>query len=490
MKKLFICLLSIVSLFSVLGLSGCGKGKNKVTQADVTLWLNGMSASSTIDDNYTYNFTGEIIFTGSDGATTTYEADGKESRNGNKFYSYNNEYEVLADGTKQVQSEELYAIKLVDDNGTTRTKRLQRVKQHDGSGNDKSNGYFVAPNEAEEEIEYSPSQIFNYKCLSGVTTYDEIKNAIQTWMSESENEQGNISFTFKKNTDKSLALKFTISCTKEYTDYEDDLCNETTSESHEFVIKNNALTKYTTISDEKYNYPNNASKNYTEKQTNIVSYSYNDFDETYYNSIDMTTENNYYDYVGRVDFYYNGYLYNTSMYVPVGDSFDADDVKNCLVEWDNNCNYNTLIGRLDYSDPDYDDVTDEEKAEWIKESQAENAKFMSAMELFVDAEMTIPFTNEMTINESDQTITIYIKLTAPQDDAWVISVVPSRYNVGVMFVRFIQDCAHQQDGSLTFDSNSRLSAFPVVSVDGGAPSADGKYTFEKGTVHIFVCENI
>lgn len=106
--------------------------------------------------------------------------------------------------------------------------------------------------------------------------------------------------------------------------------------------------------------------------------------------------------------------------------------------------------------------------------------------------MTKPFqsiTMEEYTGDNAPEYNLYIKITPPEGDAWVISYVESNNNKGTFFIRYIQSCAHYQDGTLKFDANQRLSGYPVIKVDGGEPSEDGQYVFESGSLHIFYCEN-
>lgn len=497
MKKLFIYFLAITCFISMIGLTACKKDESPdetnthqaINAEHLTTWINSINLARTVSDNYTSKFDGKTDFIYGDNTKESYLSQGEEARAGNKFYATMKEYQLGSDNSKNLQDEELSAIKLVDDNGTTRTKRYESVKIYrQGSTHTQIRGTYVAPDQAKTRMEYNPSQTVDNLDLTDASSYDDVKETFASWwLKAGGNSTDTITYLSKKNDDNSISLTFTVEYSMERIDDDNDNYTLSSTESFEYIVKDNSLFKYIYSDTQNHVYPNNADKNYIEKNNQASTFTYNAFDESFYNSIDVSTETTEHTYVGYVKIYYNGYICSSSMYVPVGDSFNAEDVKHYLVDWNRNSYYNALIASEDYSDSAYDNISDEEKAEWIKESQEKNAKFMSAMELYTDPEMTTPFSNSLTINEYQETFTIYIKLTAPEEDAWVISVLPStnENTPNQFYIYMIQGCAHQQNGTLTFNANLRLS-YNVVSVDGNEPNADGQYVFEKGTIHIFV----
>lgn len=501
MKKLFICILAIISFASMLTLTACKKDSNNdnstpttitISEADLSAWLSGMQTARTTQDNYTCTVVDEKTYIESDNSKSTYISNNEEARSGNKYYLISKKYSQDDTQPKNLISEQTFAIKTVNDNGTTRTKRYLAEKYYNRPEADDIKGYYVAPDTAKDLTLYSPSTMIEDLNLPTEASYEKILNMFKEWWFEDEDESNFTSkLSLEKDEDNSICLTFSVNYSYTQMDYDDNQYTNSGTESHKYLIKNGMLTHYLYSDLSVYDYLAQPNYNYTEDSSITFTFTYNNFNEDFYNSIDVSTETTENLYTGYVNFYYNGYEYGVDMKVPVGDSFNAEDVKNFLVGWDKNCGYNTLIGRLNYDDPAYDDYSEEQKAEWIEESKAENLRFMNAMQLYIDPEMTKPFTSDITINEYKENINIYIKLTAPEDTAWVISVIPSRNDATLnqLYVRFIQAGISNADNTVSFNANSRLSGFPVISVDGNEPSADGKYIFEKGSVHIFICEN-
>ncbi len=467
-------------------------GKTEYTdEENLAYWLAGMKNASERNDNYTFSFSGKNV--------TTYETDTerslsqeKESRSGNKYYRWSKEYDVEDDESLTETYAELTAIKTVSDNGVTRTKRYEYVKMFSPDGEDIDEaGYYVAPDEAAEKREYSPSQFVEGFGFSPEQTYEQVCKAFENcWKSESDNTRFIFEFSLKRNDDGAVTFAADIKSARQGTDVGELKYSFIGQETYSLTVKDGKFTKCHSLANVKYDYPDNEEENYVSNDESTTNYTYDDFDEKYYASIDVTTEETYHEYVGYINFFVNGYSYNTRMSVPVGEKATADDIKKYFTDWDTHCNYNTLISKENYDDEYYDDVDEETKKEWIEESKAENAKFMAAMQVFTDAEMTKPL-DGLTISEVDEEFTVYVKLTPPQDDAWVLCVIPSNNenHKGEMFIRFIQGCANRQDGTFSYNSNNRLSSYPVVSVDGETPAPDGLYIFEGGTIHVFICEN-
>ncbi len=509
MKKLLLSLLSFTfCLTMALGLFACN-GKNNgntsgngssasgggtkpgyTAEENFDYWLTGIKAAHLCNDNYTYTFTGTRSYTDADG-TANYLSQEKEARSGNKYFHYANEYFVEEDESLSEKYKEITAIKVVDDNGTARNKRYRYMQNFEPNFEDvQKHGYYVAPDEAAEQIEYTPSEFIAEIGFDKTKNYEEACAAFKKiWYGEEKEDSGDLTFSLTRNKDESVTFTAKGEYTVQDTDLQGSSYTLNKTETYKYTVKGGKFVNYSVLENGEYDY-GDEEQNYTTASDFSSDYTYDDFDEAYYNSIDMTTDGTYHEYVGYINFYINGYLYNSSMRVPVGESATADEVKKYFTDWNTHCNYNTLIRKESYDDEAYDSVSEETKQEWIAESKAENAKFMAAMQLFTDAEMTKPFSS-LTVNEGDEKFTVYVKLTPPDDDAWVLCVIPSHseYRKGQLFVRYIQSSAHKQDGTLYYNANNRLSGYPVESVDGEAPAEDGIYYFAGGSIHIFVCQN-
>lgn len=490
MKKILTCVIAVAIIASSC-LTACKPHPRKESDNDkFAYWIEGIRYSVTVDDNYTFSGKGtETYRYEAYGETRTYYEE-TEARSGNKYYRFAENYDVDESGDKTLVYSEISSIKVVDDNGVIRTKKYDYSKEEGEEA--KARGSYVAPDTAKEKAEYSPKQYLAESGFDKATTSEEVFTSFtEWWYKEKEERNDKLSFSVKRNSDGSVSAIFECKYTAKWDQSEATFvgdCNDV----FEYVVSGGKFVKYKERSKYVCTCADNPSLNYTETDDSESTFLYGAFDEEYYNSIDVTTEETGNDYYGYVYFYMEGYLYPVTMYLPVGKTADTEAVKAALVDWNRNCNYNTLIGKLDYGDSVYDYATDEEKAEWIEESKAKNAKFTDALAIYTDSEMTKPFqsiTMEEYTGDNAPEYNLYIKITPPEGDAWVISYVESNNNKGTFFIRYIQSCAHYQDGTLRFDANQRLSGYPVIKVDGGEPSEDGQYVFESGSLHILYCEN-
>ena len=164
MKKLLLLLIAAAFCSSVtFGLIACkpdepggGTPTEPTVEENFEYWHAGIKDAVTCKDDYTYSYTGNQYFTDKDG-TAEFLAQEKESRSGNKYYRYYNEYEVGEDSKLIDKQKELVAIKVVDDNGKTRTKRYEYAERFEPDADDaRKLGYYVAPDNAAEKAEYKP----------------------------------------------------------------------------------------------------------------------------------------------------------------------------------------------------------------------------------------------------------------------------------------------------------------------------------------------
>lgn len=102
-------------------------------------------------------------------------------------------------------------------------------------------------------------------------------------------------------------------------------CSISQTSDCSFTVKDGKLSGYHIAFNDVYAYPD-GNGNRSERGEDSVVFTYGDFDNALYESIDVTTEVTYHEYVGSVKFYINGYEYNSGMPVPVGDSVVADDI--------------------------------------------------------------------------------------------------------------------------------------------------------------------
>ena len=154
-------------------------------------------------------------------------------------------------------------------------------------------------------------------------------------------------------------------------------------------------------------------------------------------------------------------MYSPTMYVPVGDTVTNADVMNFFGDFDTQSTFITIRSEV----------------------------LLPQISIFIDKAMTTPFT-AITVDEYRGRTMLYVRMTPPTDKAWVISVIDiydENNNYKYQMIRYVQGTRSQGDTAY-FNADNSLSGHRVISVDGGEPSVDGKYYFDKGTIHVFVIE--
>lgn len=117
-------------------------------KADFAEWLVGHKNTLAYNGVYTVRSTDKYIVTGDEAMSNIEEV--TETRDGNKYLRLRRTYEMDADGnvaTTPIGTDTL-CIKVVDDNGTMRNKRLEASNSADGENS--REGAWVRPTEADE----------------------------------------------------------------------------------------------------------------------------------------------------------------------------------------------------------------------------------------------------------------------------------------------------------------------------------------------------
>lgn len=117
-------------------------------KADFAEWLVGHKNTLAYNGVYTVRSTDKYIVTGDEAMSNMEEV--TETRDGNKYLRLRRTYEMDADGnvaTTPIGTDTL-CIKVVDDNGTMRNKRLEASNSADGENS--REGACVRPTEADE----------------------------------------------------------------------------------------------------------------------------------------------------------------------------------------------------------------------------------------------------------------------------------------------------------------------------------------------------
>lgn len=466
MKKFLTCVTAIAVILSA-SMTACKPQPKKENDGDdFACWSEGINYSAAVDDNYVCEYSDNKKYIGAD-VEAGMKSEGTEAHFGNKYYRVEKEYTVDG-GNEALDRSRTVAVKEVNENGKNRTKKFELQKNGDGETNKR--GSYVNPTTAKDCVQNSPEQMLYGYGFENAEDFDgAVAGFTEWWYGDSTERTDKLTASIKKNADGSVSAIFKGEYTYTRRGFDGEFKGDC-AVTIEFAVKDGKFVKYKEISNGEYKLESDPTKNYTETDTREYTFEYGAFDEDFYNSIDVTTEETYDEYCANVNFYIEGYLYPVTMRLPVGESADAEDVKAALVDWDENQTFNTLIGSQD---------------------QEKNERFMNALTVYTDAAMSKPLESITAEEYSDEApqYNLYIKITPPKDAAWVISYVESNNIKGLYVIRRIQGAMNNNDGTFTFNAGSRLDDYPVIKADGEDPSADGKYVFEGGSLHIFYCEN-
>jgi len=428
-------------------------------------FLKGALDAYDTDDEYTYSLTATTVYTSvNDKTTEEYKTVGTEARSGNKFYAIMTSYEKGQDGVFSESDKEISAVKVVDDNGVSRTKEYYFYEDKNDEDAFVEKGSYVAPDAAKEMSEYGPWSVFEKYNLREDMTYAEFcEEAIKVWYEDEEEQNDIITYSLSRNADGSVTFTFNGKFTYQKF-FGEEVATVSSDATMTYVVADGRLVRYDTVTTAKNEFTENTDKNYDENEIVSTTYTYNSFNDAEYDAIDVTTDETDNDYVGYVNLYINGYRYIEYMRVPVGEEVTVEDVKAFLSDWDTNCNYNTII------DSDADSKN--------------TLLFLDSLSIYTDPEIEESL-ESLKITEYEGEYSLFVTLTPPANEAFVITVIPVENGGGALQIRFLHRCENI-DGELKFHTNG--SAYTVVKVDGKEPSSDGQYTFTGGSVHVFYCE--
>ena len=416
------------------------------SQENFAYWVQGRNDALDHTDNYTMKYYQDKIVDN----TKQKESTVIESRSGNK-YCYQSQDFYFEQNQKKLISEDIYAIKTVMDGEVERTKFFYQSTKNFEQTQVSKTGYYVAPDTAKNTIKCSVDTILDDYAITQGDTYDLL---VQAMVEEIEIET--LSVVLTKNADLSVTLIAKYDYSYQDTDFrynEDYLC--VGNVQMKITVSDGKATKFEYV--DTYNCTfEDSTKNYCAQENELITYTYDNLDSTFYNSISIETETTDNRYVGKVNFKINGYKYAEYLTVPVGEDYDVSDITDFFADFQKNGTYITFAGE----------------------------EFSQNILIFIDEQMTVPFTSAHMANDTDY-IELFVKLVVPNDKAWVITLVPSRN--GGQYIRYIQRCAIQGDQAY-FNTDSALSGYPVLKLDGEETSG-GIFYFEKGSVHVFECKN-
>lgn len=440
----------IVAAFVAIIMSGISACKNNETKKtdDFADLIAARDAALDTDDGYT--FARHFVLSRGENSRTINLS---ETKNGNKYYSVE-EHESVLNGVKRRESKTTKVIKTVTVDGVERTKLYEKTESPESGEIFSESGRYVAPDKAEEEMSYSPADAMEEYLIGKGETYDDICKIIVD-----ECETDDISFSLERGDDDSVTFGYAMEYRRESDSSEDSYSIVGTYKAR-IIAKDGKITEVG-YDDEYEVVYEDVTKNFTESDCETINFSYNDFDDAFYNGISVETDTTENEYIGYIEFKINGYMYSPTMYVPVGDTVTNADVMNFFGDFDTQSTFITIRSEV----------------------------LLPQISIFIDKAMTTPFT-AITVDEYRGRTMLYVRMTPPTDKAWVISVIDiydENNNYKYQMIRYVQGTMSQGDTAY-FNADNSLSGHRVISVDGGEPSADGKYYFDKGTIHVFVIE--
>jgi len=416
------------------------------SQENFAYWVQGRDDALDHTDNYTVRYYQDKF----ENNTKRKESTVIESRSGNK-YCYQSQDFYFDQNQKELISEDIYAIKTVMDGEVERTKFFYQSTKNFEQTQVSKNGYYVAPDTAKNTIKCSVDRILDDYAVTQGDTYELLVAAMVE-----EIEIDTLSVVLTKNPDSSVTLIASYDYSYQDTDFryqQDYLCSGNVQ--MKITVLGGKATKFKYVDSYDCTFED-STKNYSAQENEVIIYTYDNFDSTFYESISVETETTDNHYVGKVNFKINGYKYAEYLKIPVGEDYNLSDITDFFGDFQKNGTYITIAGEA----------------------------FSQNIRIFTDEQMTVPFTSAHMANDTDY-IELFVKLVVPSDKTWVITLVPSRN--GGQYIRYIQSCAIQGDQAY-FNTNNALSGYPVLKLDGEETSG-GIFYFEKGSVHVIECEN-
>ncbi len=265
----------------------CGAKKAYTADENFDYWIEGRNDALGIMDNYTMQ---TEIFIYKDGEYNTRNAD-LESRSGNKFYRVSESEGLYMDSSWLTLNKDIEAIKEVKDGEVTRTKKYQeqnwRISATEMQTDKK--GSYVEADSAEKAVRDVPGKELIIRGLNKGSTFAEIKE------NASKHCDSTDLVTFELRRDAMGAVEFFMFVRYNYTrpliynNPDAGTYEENGFYSYKFIVHKGKLTDIEFVENCDYIYED-TSRNYTRSVEQNTHYSYNNFDNTFYNNISVETE--------------------------------------------------------------------------------------------------------------------------------------------------------------------------------------------------------
>lgn len=433
----------------------CGETLAYTDDENFAYWNIGRKHALNYDGAYASAVAG-TAFTSNEDGEGNYIVTALETVDGNKFLRTKRTYEVGADGkadeSNPVDGRDI-CIKVVDDNGTLRNKKV-RV-EYDGDEVTRE-GSWVRPTDATDEtLHNSPKVLCAEFADLDDSSFAKFVAAAKTFYAAQSG--ADVTITLVRNDDNSVSLKATFAMEERYDAFEDDkdYLKSTTEATNEIVVKNGKLVGRVEDYDARDLF-SVASKNtvYIQKQTTKIAYT---FDETAYAAFDMSTDTTENHYTSLLKCYINGYYYGYLTFPLVGEPYSKEQATEDFAA--------AYIIKRDFHD--------------------DTVEYKDLYTLYSDAEMTTPFEGFDAIEEH---ATIYVKLNLPENLSMAICLYEENGETRFKCAMVCDDGGNFTVGNQGEGIYSMLPDYDCVSVDGVALDKPGstKFTMEAGKTYIVV----
>lgn len=261
--------------------STCDMKIDYTLEENFAYWITGRNNALNTIDNYSVVHEGVAK---TEGALNS-EFRAVEERAGNKYYFEEKDY-VAINGQSTLMQESLIAIKVVDDNGTDRTKIFYKYVYPSQENPVQKSGYYVNEDCAKTQVKMTPLETLNDCVVEEGDTYLELVDYLK------QNLGDDVVYTFVRNSDGSVTLNISYDFSDTHEDYqgeEGETYESIGTNTISMTVLNGRLVKVEKLSVFDCVF-NDTTRNYSAEKTEKMTYTYDSFDEAYYNSISVETE--------------------------------------------------------------------------------------------------------------------------------------------------------------------------------------------------------
>ena len=433
----------------------CGETLAYTDEENFAYWNVGRKHSLNYDGAYTSAATGTSTETsGKD--VSSYADAVLETADGNKLLRTNRTHAIGADGktdeSKVTEGDDI-CIKIVDDNGVSRNKKV-RVEYDNGEVTRK--GSWVRPTKASEEtLHYSPKRL-----CAELVDFDD--SSFAKFIGEAKafyvaQAAADVTITIVRNDDNSVSLKATLAADEKNPNYtsDKDYIKTTIEMGYEIVVKEGKIVyRVDDYAVHELFSVENKNTVYIRKQTTEIAYT---FDEVAYAAFDMSTDTTENNYTSLLKCYINGYYYGYLTFPLAGEPYSKEQ------------------------------ATADFAAAYIIERHFhdESVEYKDLYTLYSDAEMTTPFEGFDAIEEH---ATIYVRLNLPENLSMAICLYEENGETRFKCAMVCDNGGNFTAGNQGDGVYSMLPGYNCVSVDGVALDEPGatKFTMEAGKTYIVV----